>query len=348
MVEFAANHTITLQPERYIGIESHQDDVSALARTWLFICHEGSIPRPGSAYYDTVLGRRVVVRRDAHGRLTAFHSVCRHRGAPLSFEDGPSGSSTLRCPYHGWLYDDDGRLKDAPGFDENGSLPLGGDLELFKIRSASWQGFVFVNLDDDAPPLTASLGTLPRVTAGRGLPALEPAVTRSLVFACDWKLYVENWLESYHLPWLHRSLASDVRISSYTVDVGDRVVVHRARPRSDASTYGGLWVWLAPCHAWNFYGGGLSVERILPLGPARTRVDFSFYFDATVAAEERNQAIDMSETVTREDGNVCEHIQANLLTSPYRQGPLSPRHEGGISYFYRLLDEWQPALEVDR
>lgn len=339
---------MTLEPERYVRAECHQDDVASLARTWLFICHEGSIPQSGSAYYDTVLGRRLVVRRDARGHLTAFHSVCRHRGAPLSFEDGPSESSKLRCPYHGWLYGDDGSLQATPGFDDNGSLPPGDGLELFKIRVSSWEGFVFVNLDDDAPPLRASLGMLPEVTAGRGLAALEPPVTRSLTFACDWKLYVENWLESYHLPWLHRSLTSDVSISSYTVDVGDRVVVHRARPRSEASTYDGLWVWLAPCHAWNFYGGGLSVERILPLGPARTRVDFSFYFDATAGADERSQAIGMSEKVTREDGQVCERIQANLLTSPYRQGPLSPRHERGISYFYRILDEWSRAQEIDR
>jgi choline monooxygenase len=277
--------------------------------------------------------------RGRDGGLRAFHNVCRHRAGPLVW-DGASRSPLLRCKYHGWLYDLDGRLERTPDFGEaEGFDPA--RFSLFPVRVESWRGFVFVNLDAAAPPLAEGLGRLPREAEGLRFEGwrLHGRVAHEL--RCNWKTYVENYLEGYHVPYLHPALHREVDVKGYRVEAAERVVTHHVplRPSVTEPVYEGLWAWLAPNVAFNVYGSGMSVERMLPLGPGRMRLEYLFFFDEAGEAEGREAVLAMCQRVTEEDARICEAVQRNLESGVYARGRLSPRHENGVFYFQRLLRE---------
>lgn len=308
-----------------------------LAKSWIFFAHEDRLRRPGDMIADRVLGVSVIVRRGRDGALRAFHNICRHRAGPLLW-DGDETRGPLRCRYHGWIYDDNGRLESTPGFyGGSESTPPSGDYLLFPLRVEAWHQFVFINFDPDAPPLAVSLGELPTLLERFDLRRLVPQHRKRFVFACNWKLYVENWLESYHIPWLHRGLAKDVRVPDYRVAVGDGVVVHTAPQAGEESVYEGLWVWVPLTTAWNLYPGGLSVERILPVNSEATCIDYLFLFEEGTSVATITSTLEMCERVTEEDGRACEAAHVNLQQGLFRSGPLSPVHEPGIAYLHSLL-----------
>src|SRR5262249_33644481 len=153
-----------------------------------------------------VAGEPVVVVRDEHGQLRAFHNVCRHRAARVAIE--PHGQSTrLRCRYHGWTYDLQGRLRGIPEFDgvedfckeSNGLVPL---------AVAGWGPYVFVHAGNKAPALSAYLSPLPERAEGMGLERLRFVARREYVVQCNWKVFVDNFQDGgYHVHTIHPGLA---------------------------------------------------------------------------------------------------------------------------------------------
>jgi choline monooxygenase len=318
------------------------------ARSWLLLGHESELQGPGATLAECLAGWPVFVVRGRDGRLRAFHNVCRHRAGPLVW-DGASRAAVLRCRYHGWVYDLEGRLERTPGFGEAEDF----DRErfpLFPLRVEAWRGFVFLNLDAAAPPLAEGLGRLPREAEGLRFErwGLHGRVAHEL--RCNWKTYVENYLEGYHLPYLHPALHREVDLKGYRVEAAERCVTHHAplRPGMAGPVYEGLWAWLAPNLAFNVYGRGMSVERMLPLGPGRMRVEYLFFFAEEADAAEREAVLAMSRRVTGEDARICEAVQRNLEGGVYARGRLSPRHENGVFYFQQLLrDALGPGAPVD-
>jgi choline monooxygenase len=206
---------------------------------------------------------------------------------------------------------------------------------------ASWRGFVFVNLDPGASALEASLAPFAEAAAGVSLEGAALHGTESVEIACNWKVYAENYLEGYHIPYLHPALNREVALKDYVVEVGDGFAVHHAppRPRVKEPVYEGFWAWLAPNVAFNVYASGMSVERMSPMGPESMRLEYLFFFrDGT--DEEREAALAMSRQVTAEDRAICEAVQRNLAAGSYRTGRLSPRHEGGVFAFQSRVRAW--------
>jgi choline monooxygenase len=341
---------------RTLPAEAYRTDWSHLAaerafleQAWLFVAHESCLAKPGDVVVETLLGCPILVRRSEDGHLRGFYNVCQHRGGPLAMP-GTSRCKVLKCRYHGWVYDQSGRLVGTPGFAAQPPSDFTiADHSLQSIAVDCWGGLVFVQLSNDVP---ASAGRPSRVLADAmenlDPRAMAPRSTRSFRFACNWKLYVENWLESYHFPWVHSHLGEDVDTTRYEIACGDGIVTHRAPQKEAQSVYGGLWAWLAPCTAINTYGSGISVERILPDGPTGVRVDYTFLFPSGVSGQEEQRVLSMCEEVTREDGEMCERVQENLSAAPFDGGPLSPDHESGIAYFHDLLRERILGSSEDR
>ncbi|MDJ0868574.1 MAG: aromatic ring-hydroxylating dioxygenase subunit alpha [Myxococcota bacterium] len=308
-------------------------------REWLLFAHESELAEPGACRGEVVAGWPVFARRGRDGVLRAFHDVCRHRAGPLVGE-GARTCRVLRCRYHGWVYADDGRLERTPDFgaeSAEGFEP--GRLGLHPLSLETWRGFVFVNLDPQAPPLAPALGRLPALAAELPLEALRFSHRASHPIRCNWKAYVENYLEGYHVPCLHPSLHAEIDVKGYRVEAAERVVTHHAptRPRVTAPIYDGLWAWLAPNVAFNCYGNGLSVERMLPDGPRAMRLEYLFFFRDDVMPAAREAALEMCRVVTREDAEICEPVQRNLEAGVHDRGRLSPRHENGVFWFQQWL-----------
>jgi choline monooxygenase len=297
------------------------------------------LAKPGDYLAEAIAGWPLLVIRDREGALKGFHNVCRHRAGPL-VEDGNGHTGALRCRYHGWLYDTNGRLVRRPDFTAGTDTFDGTALALKPVAVAEWRGFVFVNLDVNAGPISEGLGDL--TTATESLPIERYAFFRRQTYdlAFNWKTYVDNYLEGYHIPLMHKGLARDLDMASYRVENGRRVSIHRSGTR-EAGAYQGLFLWRWPNNTLGVYGGGFNICRILPMGPRRTRLTFDFYFDPEAGLSEaaKEKAASTTCAVVEEDFPMCEIVQRNLEAGVYEAGPLSPKHEQGVAYFHRLVRE---------
>lgn len=327
--------TETLPARWYHDAEHHHREWQAIFGTaWQLAGHISAIPQPSGVWATTVGGRPVLVVRDEIGDIRAYHNVCRHRASPLMWDGQTESCAHIRCRYHGWRYDLDGTLRAAPGY---GAPPPDG-LHLFGIHVTLWNGLVFVSFAKQPPPIDDILSPL-QAAAGT-LPWAEMTVVRTVrhTLRCNWKTYTENYLEGYHIPWLHPGLTEEVAMRDYHVDVQGRTALHQVPTRSGALSQG-VWIWLWPTTAINVYGAGINLETIHPRGPEETEIRYQYLFPAGHPASAQEAAMAMSQQVTEEDIQICEAVQQNLRTGIYTTGQLSPRHEGGVAAFQAWVRE---------
>ncbi len=309
------------------------------ARSWQCLAHDSQMPGEGDYVAETIAGVPVIAVRGADGDIRAFRNACRHRLSPFVSDGTGSCGGELACPYHGWRYALDGRLKAATGFG-----PMDGfdarALGLVALPLRLWRGFVFVALSDEAGDFEAWIAPVTRRLAATPLEDWRFGARRTHEVACRWTLYVENYLEGYHVPMLHKALDAEIDSAAYRVEVEDRIAIHHAplRPerRGDA-VYEGLWAWAWPNLGINVYHGGMMMERIWPTPDGGTRLDYLYIFadpDGDHAA-----TFAMSDIVTAEDKAICEAVETNVAAGDIAQGPLSPTHENAVMAFRRLMED---------
>jgi len=315
-------------------------------RAWQVIGRADQLCESGQYVTAEVAGEPIVAVRGGDGVLRAFFNVCRHHAAAVV--TGPVGSATvLRCPYHGWTYSLDGALKGVPEFDSvcdfdraaNGLVPA---------RVEMWENLVFVNLDAKAPPLREFLGSLVPSVEPLKLAELHFFERRSYTLKCNWKVYVDNYLDGgYHVPHLHKSLNSVLDYVDYTIENQDRFCLQSSpiRPAGgDAKTAAvrqghAYYFWQYPNFMLNWYDGVMDTNLVLPLATDRTAVIFDFYFrDVNPASAACNrQSVEVGERIQHEDVAICESVQRGLASRAYGTGRLSVRREAGEHLFHRLL-----------
>lgn len=329
----------TLPARLYGDAEAYaRERAGVFGRSWLCLGHEAEAPGPGDWIASNIAGWPLMAVRGADGQLRVFHNVCRHRAGPLV--EGKAGrcEGELVCRYHGWRYTLDGRLRSAVGFGPaEGFDPR--EFGLFSLRLEIWRGLIFVNLDPAAAPLSETTAPLEALLDARGLKIPRPALRRAHDIACDWKTYAENYLEGYHIGSVHPVLAEELGGAAYEVRVEGQAVVQEARGLSDGPQ-AGVWGWLWPNLGVNVYRDGAMIERMTPVGPGRTRLDYLFLSDDGPGALADSLAA--SDRLTAEDAAICEAVQANLSAGVYDQGVLSPRHEVAVGWFQSRIAEVHP------
>jgi choline monooxygenase len=196
---------------------------------------------------------------------------------------------------------------------------------------------VFVNLDDRAPSFDDWMGpikqmieeylTTPRVHHG----------DLSADVACNWKNYVDNYQEGYHIPLVHKRLARDIRWKEYRVRNVPGGSIHEVEAR-DGVNQPGLFGWRFPNFMFNTYADGVSFMRVEPAGATNCRIHYSHFRPEGSSAEEyEREVVDYGWEISEEDQWVTPLVQQNLEAGRYDVGPLSPTHEGGLYYFHQLL-----------
>jgi choline monooxygenase len=320
------------------------------ARTWQPVGYTGSIANPGDYFACEIQGEPVVVARAKDGIVRAFSNVCRHR-ASLIVEGGGS-ANVLRCPYHAWTYELNGKLLGTPEFEgvENWDRS---EICLPQYRVETWGPFVFVNQDHNAPPLGEVWGEIPRQTAEFGCPIdqLRQSGRRDYIINCNWKVYVDNYLEGYHLPAAHPGLFRELDYAQYRVDTFRYYSSQYApirlkqgeasdrRYQYDEGGAGALYFWIFPNFMLNIYPDNLSSNIIVPLGPDKTLTVFEWFtFSGTAAVAP--ETIEFSDEIQREDIRICENVQRGLQSRSYNQGRFSVKRENGVHHFHLLLHEF--------
>ncbi len=314
---------------------------------WIAVGRLDQVAEVGQFFTVETAGEPLVIVRGSDGVLRAFYNVCRHHAAAVA--SVPCGTvQHLRCPYHGWTYGLDGSLKGAPefagvcNFDRaaNGLVP---------VRVATWEQFVFVTLDTSTTELNAWLGDLPERVAPLGIGDLHYFARKTYTLACNWKVYVDNYLDGgYHVPHLHKGLNSVLDYKEYTIENGARYslqsspMVSSQEHASFAATRTGdraYYYWLYPNFMINIYEGVMDTNLVRPLATDRCLVQFDFYFaDVSDVAREGNaKSVAVSDRIQGEDVDICESVQRGLRSRAYGAGRLSVRREGGEHLFHRLL-----------
>jgi choline monooxygenase len=325
-----------------------RERAQVFGRTWQLAGFAEQLARPGDFVTASVGGEEIVVTRAESG-LHAFSNVCRHRAGPVA--RGCGQRKSLQCAYHGWTYGLDGRLLTTPewdfvkGFDrERSGLP--------RFRVETFGPFVFVNLDPKAPPLLEVLGEIVAESAPLGLDRLRRYRSHDWEVACNWKVYVDNYLEGYHIPIVHPGLFQQLDYAAYRVETARHHSKQHApiRARAADSLYRrnladgqppeALYYWLFPNLMLNLYPDNLQVNVIVPLGPERTLTRFEWLVadpDRPGLAEEFAESFAFSDLVQQEDIAICEAVQRGLGSRFYSQGRYSVLRENGLHHFHGLL-----------
>ena len=320
---------------------------TVFSQTWQLVGRVDQVEKPGQFVTATVAAEPIVVVRGNDGMLRGFYNVCRHHAAAVVTE-ACGQASLLHCPYHGWNYGLDGSLKGMPEFEgvknferqKNGLVP---------VRADTWEKFVFVNLDPQVAPLNDFLGGLVKRVAPLGVSKLRYFDSRSYDIHCNWKVFVDNYLDGgYHVPHLHKGLSSVLDYKQYTIENEDRYCLQSSpmvSSEEDAATGAtrkgdrAWYFWQYPNLMINCYQGYMDTNLVLPVDVDHCRVIFDFYFgDVSDARREYNQqSVAVGARVQDEDLGICEAVQRGLKSRAYGAGRLSVRREAGEHLFHRLL-----------
>jgi choline monooxygenase len=322
------------------------------ARSWQWLGDSADVAVPGRLspreLLPGLLDEPLLLARCEAGALRCLSNVCTHRGKVLV--DQACAAADIRCAYHGRRFALNGRLRGMPGFEGVKDFPTPAD-DLPTLSFGEWGGQAFASLQP-ALPLADWLGEMPQRLAWLPVQhfAADASRARQYEFDAHWALYVENYLEGLHIPFVHPGLSQTLDMGAYHYEMGRASVLQLALARAGEAAFepppgspehgqrvAAYYWWLFPNLMLNFYPWGLSVNLVLPLSPSRTRVLFrSYVHDTAMLGQGAGGALD---PVEMEDEAAVQSVQRGIRSRLYRHGRYSAKHEAGVHHFHRLLAE---------
>ena len=318
----------------------HAENRTVFGRTWQLAGRAEQVREPGSFFTTSVAGEPLLIVRGSDGEVRALSNVCRHRAGPVAKGEGKK--NVLPCGYHGWTYGLDGRLLKTPEMDGIECFDRDA-LSLPQFRVDISNDLVFVNLDRDAPSLREFLGDLAERLDRRNYSGYKLAARKEWTIECNWKVYVDNYLEGYHIPIVHPGLFREIDYASYRTETRRNYSIQHAplkRPDRIRTTEGSdeaEYFWVYPNLMLNVYPDNFSTNVIVPIGHDRTLTIFEWYFrDPDAAKTQIDETIAFSDEIQLEDIDICEAVQRGLRSSTYESGRYSPVRENGVHHFHGL------------
>lgn len=294
------------------------------------------------------LDEPLLLTRDRAGSLSCISNVCSHRGKLVAEMAG--AGRTLRCGYHGRQFAADGRLVACPGFEGARGFPSP-EADLSALSLERWGPLAFTSLRPAMPfsellaPFEEHVGFLPWREA-----KLDPAGSVDYEIDANWMLYCENYLEGFHVPFVHPTLARSLNLEGYRYELrpwgslqvgiaadGAEAFELPAGHPDHGRRVGGYYAFLFPNTALNFYPWGISVNVVTPLDVGRTRIGYrSYVLDETRRSGGAGSGLDQ---VEMEDQAVVRGVARGVRSRLYQRGRYAPRHEVAVHQFHRLLAE---------
>jgi len=320
------------------------------ARSWQLVGHRDQLKNAGDFFTTELHGEPLLLVRGAKGELRSFYNVCRHRAGPPA--EGCGSRKVFRCGYHGWTYALDGALISAPEVEGVQDFKPE-QFALTPVRAEEWFNLVFVNLDPNAEPLQKSLGELPKQAERFTFQGMQLFERRTYDMKCNWKAYIDNYLEGYHLPSVHPGLNRELDYDAYTVEPHARYVrqfspIRGAQPgdavprryqeaREDLTTD---YFWIFPNWMLNCYPDNVQLNIILPVETERTLAVFEWYLpERELGSQAARDSVRFGDEVQAEDVAICETVQKNLHSRSYERGRYSVKQEKGVHAFHRMYAE---------
>jgi choline monooxygenase len=318
--------------------------------SWQFIGDVDRLKVPGQCLPLTLLegslDEPLLLTRDADDRLHCVSNVCTHRGALVC--EGDKVQPSLRCRYHGRRFELDGKFVAMPEFQAVEGFPSERD-DLPRVASAQWHKFLFASLrprtafEPTAQLLDDRIGFLPFHEL-----RFDAARSRDYLVRAHWALYCDNYLEGFHIPYVHSTLNEVLDYGNYRVELFDGGTLQLGVGSGGASVFelpvghcdhgtavAAYYYWLFPNLMINVYPWGVSINVVKPLAPDRTRVSFlSYVWNESLIEDGAGAGLDR---VEREDEAVVESVQRGVRSQLYRAGRLSVAREDGVHHFHRML-----------
>jgi len=321
------------------------------ARNWQYVCHTDQLKDTGDVVHALIAGNPILLIKTKEGDIRGYFNVCKHRGGPLAVKKGTT--TVLQCQYHGWTYLTDGSLRGVPDwnlvelFDEK-------DFGLEPVELSFWDGLIFARLTSGGPEL---LKTVEGITN-----RISPISMKNLQFYkedvydinCNWKVYVDNYLEGYHIPIVHPELANMLDYKEYTTEAHSMYSLQHSPFKSLDNVYQvengeAFYYFLFPNMMLNILPGRLQMNLVEPVSTNNCKVYFWYFYDDIEAKEKAGIIkgdIEYSEVIQHEDIEICEAVQRGLQSKAYDKGRFSVKRELGVYHFQSLLKkQFQFAIQ---
>ena len=329
----------------YASPEWHEREIDAIFRKeWLCVGRVDQVPNPGDFYSIPLLGQPLVITRDHENEVNVLSAVCRHRGAIIT--EGEGRCRQFMCPYHNWTYALDGSLINTPGLPPPMDASVGFDkshYHLTRIRHDVWAGFIFVTFDAHAKPLLESLGTLPSFLENYRLERMQFVRRDVYEVDCNWKVWLENAFENYHVPTIHRKHVDPSKPQNWEFEESDgrweamysarSIVAHTGLPTmsglSDRQAGGLFHVWVAPSLHLVLTASFARYLLYLPEGPNKFRLMVNWTFPkAAIERPDFTEIVkrdywDKFAEVFREDLRIATNVQRGMRSRAFQPGRLS-------------------------
>ncbi|RLD22843.1 MAG: aromatic ring-hydroxylating dioxygenase subunit alpha [Bacteroidetes bacterium] len=299
-------------------------------------------------FYNKILNEPLLLIKQNDGAVQCLSNVCTHRGNLLI--DKPGKHNKLLCGYHGRRFGLDGNFEQMPEFEKAEDFPRACD-SLVKIETQTWEQFIFINLNPSfdfknlAESLNERVGFLP-------ISSFIKSTERSKEYKVNahWALYCDNYLEGFHIPFVHPALNQAVEYSTYETVLYDYCNLQIGYAKDDTETFdlpeghpdygknvAAYYYWVFPNLMLNFYPWGLSVNIVRPIDHQTTNVSFiSYVYDETKIDSSAGALLDK---VEMEDEEVVQGVQKGIQSRYYNTGRFSPTREQGVHHFHRLIAE---------
>jgi len=346
----------TLSPDYYFSNVIWEDvRERVFTRSWLFIGRQtemlsGDVNLYPFSLIEDYLDEPLLLSKESD-EVKCLSNVCTHRAFLLSHE--PSCSKKIVCKYHGRKFTLDGKFESMPEFKEAKDFPRSCD-DLAVLPIKLWRDFIFTGLDPaiDLNPILKEmderLSFMPKEKF-----RFVPELSKTYEVNAHWALYVENYLEGFHIPFVHDTLNGMLDYSSYQTECSSHLVLqtgYAAKKSEDCfdlpvghPDHGrrvtGYYYWLFPNLMFNFYPWGLQVNVVRPVSKEMCRVDFTYYIYDEVSWSKMDGE-QIAEITQLEDEFVVKGVQKGLQSRLYPGGRFSPKREKGVHYFQKLLKEY--------
>ena len=319
--------------------------------SWQFVGDVARVQVAGQVHpfvlLEGLLDEPLLLTRDRDDVVHCLSNVCTHRGTLVC--EGPGVVNQLRCRYHGRRFHLDGRFQSMPEFEQAAGFPSPSD-DLPRVPFGLMRkAFAFASLAPALPletllaPVIERCGWMPFERA-----VFDPLRSRDYLVHANWALYVDNYLEGFHIPFVHAGLADALDYGAYRTELspwsslqlgvaaeGEEAFAIPPGAPDHGQRIAAYWYWLFPNTMLNLYPWGMSVNVVRPLTVDRTKVTFlSYVWDEAKLDRGAGGAIDR---VEREDEAIVESVQRGVRSRLYTRGRYSPTRETGVHHFHRLL-----------
>lgn len=323
------------------------------ANTWQFVGDTDQVKEPGWVtplnLLENFLSEPLLLSRDKQGKLHCLSNVCTHRGNLLV--EKPCKLHDIRCQYHGRRFNLDGRFLSMPEFKEVESFPSDED-NLAALPLFQWNKWLFTSLNKTFDGIVFFREMMERVA---WMPLSEfqfrPEFSRNYTIEANWALYCDNYLEGFHIPFVHAGLHAMIDYGNYCTELFPYASLQMAFAKDDDITFdipphaadhgkkiAGYYFWIFPNMMFNFYPWGLSINIVSPVTILQTRISFlSYVWDENKLRQGAGANLHQ---VEMEDENIVQQVQKGIQSRFYKHGRYSVTRETGTHHFHRLLADF--------